>query len=339
MMTRGIQRTFLYTVLIATLTGCQHKTTEPQVLQVRVALPIDAINWHAIRLAQSQGFAAAEGIAIDITEAAGMSKGMEALLGGSVDITAGQLVQAIQIAAEGRDVRCFLSLHSRPSLTLVAAPSLSEKIKRVADLKGRPVGVSAPGSATHQFLNYLLVTHGLSASDVSVISVGTGASSIAALEHGKVDAAVLVGSGVTTFEGRHPEASVLADPRTAEGARQIFGSDQFPASSMIARADWLNSNAETVRKFVRAVRKSMVWIKDHSAEEVRLTIPEALRMPEKEADLKAILHSQQTMTPEGSIPPEAAQLALKFVSVSSEKVRNAKVDAEKVFTNEFALSK
>jgi NitT/TauT family transport system substrate-binding protein len=108
---------------------------------------------------------------------------------------------------------------------------------------------------------------------------------------------------------------------------------------MIARADWLSSNPETARKFVRAVRKSMVWIKNHSAEEVRLTIPEASRMPEKEADLKAIIHSQQTMTPEGTIAPEAAQLALKFVSVSSEKVRNARVDASKVFTNEFALSK
>jgi len=144
---------------------------------------------------------------------------------------------------------------------------------------------------------------------------------------------------VTTFEGRYPKGSVLADPRTPEGARQIFGSDQFPASSMIARADWLNSNAETARKFVRAVKKSIVWIKNHSAAEVRLTIPESLRMPEEEADLRAILHSQQTMTPEGTISPGAAQLALKFVSVSSEKVRNARVDTSKVFTNEFALSK
>jgi NitT/TauT family transport system substrate-binding protein len=317
------------------LLGC-HRSSGPALEEISIALPNDAINWHPVRLAQSRGYAAEEGVTFTISEAAGMSKGMEALVGGSVDITAGQLAQAIQVAAEGREVRCFLSLHSRPSLALAVAPAMADKIRTIRDLKGRRVGVSSPGSPTHQFVNFLLVSDGLTPSDVSVVSVGTGATSIAALEHGKVDAGVLVGSGVTMFERGHSQVPFLADPRTEEGARRIFGVATFPATSLIARDDWLRAKPDTARRFVRAVKKAMLWIRSHSPEEVRATIPEALRMPDVEADLQAIRQSQQTLTPSGMIPADAPPVVLKFVALSSERVRDAHLDVSRVYTNEFA---
>ena len=39
-----------------------------------------------------------------------------------------------------------------PGLVAVAAPGIT----RIEDLKGKTVGVSAPGSSTQMFLNYLL---------------------------------------------------------------------------------------------------------------------------------------------------------------------------------------
>jgi NitT/TauT family transport system substrate-binding protein len=260
----------------------------PGTREVRVALSIDAISWLPIRLARSLGYASQEGISITISEVAGLSKGMEALLGGSADVTPGGLAQAIQVATKGRAVRCFFVLYSRPSLSLAVAPSMAARVRTIRDLRGRRVGVPSPGSPTHQFLNFLLASHGLSPADVSVVSVGTGASSIAALEHSKVEAAVLVASGITTFERRHPSTALLADTRTAEGARQIFGVTNVLMSGLDAREDWLRANPETVRRFVRAVKKGMQWMASHSAEEVRATIPETSRMPDAEADLDAI---------------------------------------------------
>src|SRR4051794_36611780 len=82
------------------------------------------------------------------------------------------------------------------------APSKSGSIRMIGDLKGRTVGVSAPGSTSHQILNFLLVSNGLSPDTVSTVSVGMSASSVAALEHGTVDAAVLLASAIAAFE-RH----------------------------------------------------------------------------------------------------------------------------------------
>src|SRR5712691_3160161 len=61
----------------------------------------------------------------------------------------------------------------------------ADRIKSVADLKGKTVGVSAPGSATHLFLNILLAKAGLAPTDVSVIAVGNGSGAIAAMRTGQ----------------------------------------------------------------------------------------------------------------------------------------------------------
>ena len=100
---------------------------------VRVALSVDAITWIPIRLAQTLGYGSEEGIAIETSDLAGLSKGMEALLGGSVEVSAGGLSQAIQVAARGQSVRCFLSLYSRPTEALAVAPSMAGKIRSIGD--------------------------------------------------------------------------------------------------------------------------------------------------------------------------------------------------------------
>jgi hypothetical protein len=93
---------------VATLLSCNHRSSGPPLREVRVALSVDPITWLPIRLAQSLGYASHEGISIAISEAAGLSKGMEAVLGGSADVTPGGVNEAMQVAVQGRAVRCFL---------------------------------------------------------------------------------------------------------------------------------------------------------------------------------------------------------------------------------------
>jgi NitT/TauT family transport system substrate-binding protein len=319
----------------AALFACSHRGYVPPLREVRVSLSVDPITWLPIRLAQSLGYASQEGISITISEFAGLSKGMEAVLGGSADVTPGGLNEAMQVAVQGRAVRCFLVMYSRPPTALVVAPRMADKIHAIGDLKGKRVGVTSPGSGSNQFLNFLFASHGLSPADVSIVSVGTGANSIAALEHDQVEAAVLVANGINAFERRYPKAAFLADLRTEDGTRQVFGVTNVAMSALDAREDWLRSNPETARHFVRAVKKGMEWMVNHSAEEVLAIIPDASRMPDAEADLAAIRQAQQTMSPDGIIPPEVPEIIRKYLAVSNESVRNANIDLSKLYTNEF----
>ena len=100
-----------------------YRGVDPAVRDVRIALSRDSIAWLPIYVAQSLGYYQDEGLTISISDVAGLSKGMEALLGGSVDVAGfdGDTL-LVQVAAEGRPVRTFLSFYTRPSLALVVAP-------------------------------------------------------------------------------------------------------------------------------------------------------------------------------------------------------------------------
>lgn len=317
---------------VSALMACH--ASDSRLTDVRVALSRDGITWLPVQLAHAFGYDREERLTFAITEVSGLSKGVEALMGGSVDVTAGALAETIQAASEGAAMRCFLNLYTRPIMALAVAPGMTGTIRDVPDLKGHAVGVSSPGSATHQFLNALLAGRGLVPDDVSAVAVGTAATSVAALEHGKVDAAVLVGSAIPMITGRNAGIVLLADTRTSDGARRVFGTDVFPNTSLVARDPWLTHTGDVPRRFVRAVRKGMEWMRGHAPEEVRRMMPEDLRMPDAAADVTAIRIAQRLLSADGAIPAAAPDLVRAYVALSSAKVRDAAIDLSKVYTND-----
>lgn len=328
----------VFVVLCACLLSSCHTQHAAELRRVRVAIHREPIAFLPLRVAETLGYYQSEGLAVDLSEVAGGTKALEALLGGSVDVAAGSMSDAVQLAAEGREVRGFLVLYDRPTLALAVGPAAGD-VRTIRDLRGRTVGVSAPGSASHQFLNFLLVSNGLTPDDVSTVSVGMSGSSIAALDHGKVDAAVLIASAITQFEDRHARATLLADTRTAAGAREAFGSSVFPGVSLLTEDPWLRANADTARRFVRAVKKGMRWVREHPADQVRTMIPEPARMANPDLDVRAIRGIQTGLSADGLMAPGSAELIEKFLAVSNPKVRAAHIDVAHLFTSEFAAAK
>jgi NitT/TauT family transport system substrate-binding protein len=329
----------LMLVLVAlSLLGCRPASTS-SAQELRIALPNDWITWLPVELAQALGYTQQEGISLSVSETNGLGKGMEALLGGSVQITAGTLAQSIHLASEGRRLRCIVGLYTRPAVALVVAPPMTATIRTVRDLANRRVGVASAGSASHQFLDFLLVSQGLTPQDVQPVSVGTAAPSIAALEHGIVDAGVLVASAIPTFQRRHPDARLLVDARSEEGAQRVFGTTNFPNACVIAEDDWLAAHADSARRLVRAVQSAMQWMRTHSAEEIRARMPESLRISDHEAELQAIRQAKDTLSPDGSIAPEAAETVRRYVAAYNDKVRNTRIDLSHTYTNDFVAGR
>ena len=327
-------------VLVAlSLLGCRHPAASSSLQELRIALPNDWITWLPVELAQALGYTQQEGITLSVSETNGLGKAMEALLGGSVQVTAGTLAQSIHLAAEGRRLRCIVGLYTRPAVALMVAPPMTTTIRTVRDLVSRRVGVASAGSASHQFLDFLLVSEGLTPQDVHPVSVGTAAPSIAALEHGTVDAGVLVASAIPTFQRRHPDARALVDTRSEDGAQRVFGTTNFPNSCVIAEDDWLAGHADSARRLVRAVQSAMQWMRTHSAEEIRARIPESLRIPDHEAELQAIRQAKDTLSRDGSIAPDAAETVRRYVAVYNDKVRNTRLDLSHTYTNEFVAGR
>lgn len=284
-------------------------------------------------LAQALGHFQQEALKVEIIEVPSSSKAMEALFGGSVEAVAGGYDQAIRLAGEGRTAQSFLVLTTRSPLSMVASPK-SPHIRGIRDLKGARVGVSAFGSSGHNMVNLLLARHGLTPDDVQVIPTGGGhAVTVAAAEHGRLDAVVTLPASLALLRGRHPGIVVLADGSTAEGTKQIFGVDEYPALALMAQASWLASNRETAIRLSRAMLRTLRWARAHSPEELRDKLGRTGGSPEELEGFRATIAS---CSADGKMPqggPEAIRdaLAASVPAISKTKPGGT-------FTNEFAAA-
>jgi NitT/TauT family transport system substrate-binding protein len=208
----------------------------------------------------------------------------------------------------------------------------------VKDLKGAVIGVTSPGSGSHNFANYVLASHQVPIGSVSIVGIGNGAPAIAAFEHGQIDAAVLMGNVITGIERRSPGVRILADTRTVEGVKAVFDTDVYPAQGLAASPEWLRQNPATARKVVSALMRTLHYMREHPAEEIRSRMPAQYRSPDTEADLKAIREIVPLLSRDGKITPEGAQAVKRVLDVSSGKVRHASIDLSQTYTNEFVLT-
>jgi hypothetical protein len=65
-------------------------------------------------------------------------------------------------------------------------------------------------------------------------------------------------------------------------------------------------------------------------------MPQDLRVPDAGADVTAIQDAQRVLSVDGTIPAGAPEQVLKYVALSSAKVRDAKIDLSQLYTNEYA---
>ena len=329
-------RALLICTILFLWSGCGRPRSQTQLTRVRIAVPNTPITYLPVHLTHELGYDREQGIEIITQDVSGGSKALQAMFGGSADVIAGVYEQAIQMAVEGRQVRSFLILLQRPGLVLAASPASARVIRTAKDLSGAVLGISTPGSASHNFLNYFLLLHRVPLAEVSVTSIGLGPSSEAALERGNVHAAVLAGSAATLAQRRIPKLTILADARTPEGTKLLFGAEEYPAHNLLAPTQWLRDNPAIARKLVSAVKKAVVWMREHTPEDIRARIPAERRSPDVEADLEALRATIPMLSPDGLISAQGADTVRKALALSVEKVRIATIDVSQTYTNEFA---
>lgn len=284
---------------------------------VRLALQPPSTNNYPSYFASWLGFYKDEGVDVSISQIAGASKILEAVVGGSADVGGGVYEQTLQMAAEGKSIVAFVLLVKSPNFAIIAAPG----IHKWSDLRGKTVGVSSVGSPSQFYLTYLLNKEGVP--DVSTATVGMGATAMAALEHGQVDAAVLFGSAITAYLARKPDAVILADTRTTEGLQGAFQVTDYPASCLLARRQWLEANPDAAKKMARAVLRAMAWIREHSAEEILARVPAA---GDPSAELAAIRLAKPMYSLDGRIDKESAEAVRAIIGIS-------KIDVSSTFWN------
>jgi NitT/TauT family transport system substrate-binding protein len=274
------------------------------------------------------------GLNVELVDLKGGSDALKAVLGGSADVVSGYFDHCVNLAAKKQELVSFVVYDRYPGLVLVVSPSHTSEIKSIKDLAGKKVGVSAPGSSTDFFLKFLLKKNGLDPTSAAVIGVGLGATAVAAMEQGQIDAAVMLDPSVTVLQGSHPDLKILADTRTQRDTLAMFGGE-YPGGALYSTASWVNGHEKEVQALTNAIVSTLSWIHSHSAEDIMAKMPEEMVGKDKALYLAALKNTIPMYSETGKMDPKGADAVLAVFSEGSPEVAKANVDVAKTFTNKY----
>jgi NitT/TauT family transport system substrate-binding protein len=239
-----------------------------------------------LTIAERKGYFKAEGLEVEIVDFAGGAKSLQALVGGSVDVVTGAYEHTIRMQAKNQDIVAAIELGRFPAITIGVRTALKDKVKTIADLKGMKIGVTAPGSSTMLVMQYAMVKAGLSKDDASFIGVGSGASAVAALKSGNIDAISHL-EPVTSKLVADGDMTILVDTRTQKDTESLFGGTN-PAAVMYLKREFMVKNPETTQRLVNGLMKALKYLATATPQEVLAILPEEYALGDKSLFTQAI---------------------------------------------------
>lgn len=205
-------------------------------------------------LGQDVGIFKKHNLTLEMIFIPGGSLSLQALIGKSLEVllTGGPpVVNAVQQGARIKIVGGVINLLP---YTFVAQGG----IRTAEQLKGRRIGISRFGSNTDYVVRLALNQFALSANDVQVMQVGGSQARLLAMKSGAIQATVL-----------SPEEAVVAQ-KMGFGVMLDFIEKgiEFPHVNVVVRDDYLETQAATMRAFLRAYVESVRYYKTHRTEAV-----------------------------------------------------------------------
>ena len=323
--------------------GAQAQT--PKLEKPRIALSvggsISQMNKVAYVVALHRKYFEQEGLTVDSVAFASGTAALQNLIGGNADVVEGSFEHTLRMQTKGQHLMCIAVFGRYPANVLVVRKSQADKIKSIADLKGKKIGISAPGSSTHNFVAGLMERAGVNYKEASFISIGTGLSAVAAMRSGsELDAIVNLDPAINALVD-NGEVVVLADSRTEEGTFAAFGGP-YLADCLYAKIDFVKANPNTAQAIANAVVHAMQWLKTASIDDIIKSLPPEYYQTDEKLYRKSLEKNLAAFQWDGIVSNEAVASVWKAISILEPELKSAKVEFEKTYDNrlvERALAK
>jgi NitT/TauT family transport system substrate-binding protein len=285
-------------------------------------------------LAKAKGYFADEGLDVEILDIkGGGSQAASALIGGSVDFSANAIDHAIKAKAQKKDLIAVHSHVRLPVMGVVVANKYKGEIKSLADLKGRPVGVTSPGSQTHMVLGFLLAKSGVKADDVKIIGAG-GSTMPLAIEKDSVHAGMMVDPFFTVFL-KQGKGYALVDMFTTKGTVDAMGGE-VQGTTLLTRPEVIARRPATVQKMVNALVRANKLITASTGEDMAKLLPKELS-----GDLKlyaeSFEHAREAFPADSLVSREGVARVIETMRVFGAVPADMKIDPDSVFDNRYVL--
>jgi NitT/TauT family transport system substrate-binding protein len=317
--------------------------------QVRMTIDEDPI---VIRLGQSLGYFQRERIEIlpvDLERLAGEDYLMqEPLMKGQIDAAYHWFNHAIFGARHGFPIQAVMLFNDAPGMTVMVANRVKDKVRGVADFKGRNVAEGAGYGTKSLITHYLAQQAGLPPNSYTPVALGKEGRTeavIQGLKDGTVDAMTFQ-EPVTSALLTTGMVTPLLDLNSKAGTEKALGA-AFPAQSLLVSPRFAQTHGDTVQRLVNALVRTMRFINSHTLEQIVEKLPGSYFAGKDRAAQIKLLRDTLPSFANGdyAFAPRAVRLAadmnLGYAFDSSEEGQwraggdKAKVQVDKLYDNRF----
>jgi len=186
------------------------------------------------------------GVNLEIILIQAGSPNIQALLGGSLQLTQTAASSAIIGATKGAPVVIVATLENKLPMLLVSRP----EIKEPQQLRGKVIGINRFGGSNDAAVLMAIKAWKMDAKDISMLQTGGTAARMAALMSKKIDATVQ--SYPEIYQARKLGMNVLAD---------IGDFGYYTNTSNIVTRAYLQQNREAIKGFIKGQIEGMHYVK------------------------------------------------------------------------------
>ena len=287
-----------------------------------------------LTISEQLGYFKAEGLDVEISDFAGGAKALQALIGGSADVVSGAYEHTINMQSKNQFIRSFVLMGRAPQIAMGVSTKAMPNYKTLADLRGKKIGVSAPGSSTNMVANLVLSRAGIKASEVSYVGVGTAAGALAALRSGQIDAMSNTDPVMTMLEQKG-DVKIISDTRTLKGTTDVFGGP-MPAACFYTHTEFVQKNPNTCQALANAIVRGLKWLQTAGPSDIIKTVPEGYLLGDRALYLASFNKVREAIALDGILPDEGARTALRALASFEASIKPEHIDLAKTYTNEFA---
>jgi NitT/TauT family transport system substrate-binding protein len=291
-------------------------------------------NYLPITLAEKLGAFTREGLDVQVNDFQGGPKSLEALVGRSVDIAIVTYDNVALLQTKGISLVSITLLNHSIGGVIAVRKDLAAKYKSPRDLKGLSFGVTSAGSALQRMLVSFLAKDGVTLDNVSVVGIGGGSSAVAALQSGRLDGFAHV-DPVLSEVLKDGNWKILADGRTEEGMKQIYGGF-IAATAVVTTLDYMNAHRQTTQKFVDAMVRTLKWMKASSVDEIMALVPPEFYGSDKAAYRNALAAQLPIFSKDGVLDDAVAERTYKSMFVDGALKAGQTVELKRTYDNSFA---
>jgi NitT/TauT family transport system substrate-binding protein len=237
-------------------------------------------------LGQDAGIFKKQSLNLEMIFIPGGSVSLQALIGKSLDLLMTGGPPVVNAYLQGAKIKIIGGATNLLPYMFVATGG----IRSPEQLKGKKIGISRFGSNTDYVVRLALGQFALSSNDVQILQVGGSQARLVAMKSGAIQATVL-----------SPEESLVAQ-KMGYGILFDFIEKgiEFPHVNVVARDDYLETQVQTVRSFMRAYIESVRYYKTHRTEAISKIIFLS-KLPDRQMG-EAVYENSLRATPDDGKP-------------------------------------